>query len=90
LKDGAKIVESADDILEELGWAGAPDPGARRCGRTRAMDPLLGTMDTGEPYGLDELVQRTGIAAAKLLPRLMELELLGYITASGGRFVKTC
>jgi hypothetical protein len=46
-------------------------------------------MDIGEVYGLDELVASTGTAAAKLLPRLMELELLGYVEApSAGRFVR--
>jgi len=46
-------------------------------------------METGEIYGLDELVEMTGTAAAKLLPRLMELELLGYVEApAAGRFVR--
>ncbi|HEU4693415.1 MAG TPA: DNA-processing protein DprA, partial [Vicinamibacterales bacterium] len=91
LKDGAKVVETADDILEELGWRAAPPVG--RGGNTRAKslshDPLLSKMEIGEIYGLDELVVATGTAAAKLLPRLMELELLGYIEApSSGRFVR--
>ncbi len=46
-------------------------------------------MDVGEVYRLDDLVELTGTAASKLLPRLMELELLGYIEApGGGRFVR--
>ena len=32
LKDGAKVVESADDILEELGWAARPRHPARSAG----------------------------------------------------------
>ena len=42
-------------------------------------------MDAGEVYRLDDLVQATGTSASKLLPRLMELELLGYIDAARGR-----
>ena len=91
LKDGAKVVETADDILEELGWTS--NPPVERAGNTRAkslsQDPLLSRMEIGEVYGLDDLASATGTGAAKLLPRLMELELLGYIEApSAGRFVR--
>ena len=85
LKDGAKIIETADDIVEELGWPAArtlAEAPARVCG-----DPLLAQMEPGEVYGLDALVKATGTVASKLLPRLMELELLGRVTAvGGGRF----
>ena len=41
------------------------------------------------PYGLDELVETTGTGPSKLLPRLMELELLGHVRAAGGgRFTR--
>ncbi len=86
LKDGAKVIESADDILQELGWVSPqkdkrPGPGAGD------GDPLLSRMAPGEPYRLDELMSITGIEGPKLLPRLMELELQGRITAGpGGAF----
>ena len=94
LKVGAKVVETADDILEDMGWnpsatASSTSPGLRASSKALSSDPLLSKMDAGEVYRLDDLVEMTGTAASKLLPRLMELELLGYIEApGGGRFVR--
>lgn len=92
LKDGAKVVETADDILEDMGWnmsASTRGTGLRLPPKSLNADPLLSKMDAGEVYRLDDLVEATGTAASKLLPRLMELELLGYIEApGGGRFVR--
>ena len=52
-------------------------------------DPLLARMEAGEVYGLDELAESTAMAASKLLPRLMELELQGHVkSAPGGRFTR--
>jgi DNA processing protein len=86
LKDGAKVVESADDVLEELGW---PDSGrARPAGRPSADDPLLTRMRCGEAYGLDELAGLTATPGARLLPRLMELELKGLVASSAGKFTR--
>jgi DNA processing protein len=83
LKDGAKVVESADDILEELGWwpSRAEKPGS---GRAADGDPVVGRMEAGELYRLDELMALTGLEGPKLLPRLMELELQGRVATGPG------
>jgi DNA processing protein len=83
LKDGAKVVETADDILEDIGWGGAGGPERQRRPNVLPTDPLLAAMDPGEVYRLDALVEATGIPAARLLPRLMQLELIGRIESPG-------
>ena len=95
LRDGAKIVESADDILEELGMPGrgivaAAHAGAERpAGPPPFQDPILGCLTPGEPSDLDELAERSGLSPARLLPRLFELELQGAVArVGGGRFVR--
>ena len=84
LRDGAKIVESADDILEELGM-----PAVGAAPRIAASDPILACLVPGEPSDLDAIAERTGLSPTRLLPRLFELELQGAIArAGGGRFVR--
>lgn len=93
LRDGAKIVESAVDILEELGM-GRPDVrpagAARPCRIEQRHDPVLDCLEPGEAIDLDAIAERSGLAPSRLLPRLMELELQGAVArVGGGRFVRT-
>jgi DNA processing protein len=91
LRDGAKIVESADDILEELGMArqGRPPAGATGVKTQGAADPVLDCLIPGEPSDLDTIAERSGLSTARLLPRLFELELQGAVARiGGGRFVR--
>ncbi|MEO7274903.1 MAG: DNA-processing protein DprA [Vicinamibacterales bacterium] len=77
LKDGAKIVESAEDILDELGWTAAHiTPSASSSLNT---DPVLARMEEGERYRLDDLIALTGQPGPRLLTRLTELELQGKV-----------
>jgi DNA processing protein len=98
IRDGAKIVECADDIVEELGWT-ATLPATAKQGSTdsdvsTSGDPLMRVMDAGESYDLDALAAASGVTAARLLPYLLELELRGYVQrVGGGRFrrqIRTC
>jgi DNA processing protein len=93
LRDGAKIVESADDILEELGMrTGVRPPGAddsRGLTPLPNPDPVLECLPPGEACDLDVIADRTGLDSPRLLPRLFELELRGLVRrVGGGRFVR--
>ena len=94
LRDGAKIVESADDILEELGMTGVGvggvrPPGAEDRRGPTPRDPVLDCLIAGEACDLDEISERSGLKAPRLLPRLFDLELQGRVRrVGGGRFVR--
>ena len=93
IRDGAKIVEGADDILEELGLiappAGVGEELISSCSARSSADRLLAAMARGEAYDLDALSHRSGLEGAKLLPRLLDLELRGLVRRVGaGRFMR--
>jgi DNA processing protein len=85
LRDGARLVEEASDVLDELRLP---------CGRVGsgrdadAEDPVLALI-AREDGGLDVLAERSGLDVATLLRRLLALELAGHVRrAPGGRFVR--
>ena len=85
LRDGAKVVETVDDIVEDLGWAGraAAEPAASN---RLKIDPLLARMVRGETYGLDELGPVLGLDGHDLLARLTDWELQGAIKRLPGGY----
>jgi DNA processing protein len=88
IRDGARLVDSARDILEEIGWTRAPRP-ADATNKSLQMSRLEETMAAGESYTVDDLVRCTGRAAHELLAELGELELAGRVSrVAGGAFVK--
>lgn len=86
LKDGARIVESAGDILEELGLG--VRAGSAPADEPADTDPVGGQMVRGETYDLDGLVALTGLEGSKVLARVTELEIAGIVTVSGGHYTR--
>ena len=116
LRDGARVVEDARDVIEELelDWCHArhpgPEVGSDSTSGSGALEvesdptlapgpfcpvgplpqePILRAMKAGEPCGLEELREQTGLDPVALLARLARLELSGWIRrVEGGQFVK--
>jgi DNA processing protein len=86
LKDGARLVEDASDILAELGLSVGRQPHLETINPSAS---LLADWRPGEAWSVGELETRSGIEGAELLKQLTELELEGAVERSaGGRFIR--
>ncbi|HKI63814.1 MAG TPA: DNA-processing protein DprA [Burkholderiales bacterium] len=85
IKAGAKLVESADDVLTEL--AGFRRTGSATTGTARTAmpdrEPLLVQMGF-DPIDVDSLCARAGLSAEQVSSELLRLELAGQVAALPG------
>ena len=97
IKQGAKLVETAQDVLEELNIPGAAVPAKTDDGSNTAGDEEAdGVLAEGDSFiaalgfdivSLDALQARTGMATPELQARLLELEMEGVVSRlPGGLF----
>ncbi|MBZ0266610.1 DNA-processing protein DprA, partial [bacterium] len=77
LRDGARLVRSAADLVEDLGGVAAgPVPGEEEA---RALQVIRDGADTEE-----EVAAALGVDAPEARERIARLELLGLVTPGGG------
>lgn len=97
IRDGAKLVETVDDIIEELGplvqevHTSPDEPPVRHPAElslTDAERSLLGRLDD-TPTGVDDLIAATGMTAAQVMATLSVLEMKRLVRRQAGhRFVR--
>ncbi|HET6724799.1 MAG TPA: DNA-processing protein DprA [Gammaproteobacteria bacterium] len=92
IRDGAKLVETAADVLEELapllGLADRREDAADNASGA-AGSPILNYVDFA-PTSVDCVVERSGLTPAAVSAMLLSLELQGSIAAApGGGYMRT-
>jgi DNA processing protein len=98
IRDGAKLIESVADVLDEFPDLGITAPGGEEAAPQATLTlkanlspeeaRLMEVLD-GEPVQLDVLATKSGIAVAKVSGALTLLELKGMVRAlPGGRFAR--
>jgi DNA processing protein len=90
IKQGAKLVESAQDVLEELRWQSAAVPApadASAVPQASAVETSLLAALGFDPVDADTLCTRSKLTPDALFAILLELELAGRVARlPGGRF----
>jgi DNA processing protein len=89
LKEGARLVESVDDVLDELNWPHRAAVRADDSLNYLQLSDLEANMAKGEAYSVDQLAGVTGRSVPELLTDLSLLELSGRVVrGTGGQFVR--
>ncbi len=89
IRQGAKLVESAQDILEELRWHSDSSP-VKTTAPAAQGDPLCDALLAAagyDPVSVDQLAERSHLSAAEVQAGLLTLELDGKIELlPGGQY----
>ncbi|MBM3395220.1 MAG: DNA-processing protein DprA, partial [Betaproteobacteria bacterium] len=84
IKEGAKLVESVADILEEMLWHTAPpSTSVAAMLETEGDAGLLDALGHA-PISLDALVMHTGLTIGELSARLLRMEMSGAVVVLPG------
>ena len=97
LRDGAKMVETIHDVVEELGsiytlgqelLTPGEDSRVAPAGLSPHQRSLLQSVGY-ELVGVDELSQLSALPAARVMAEMTSLEMLGLVTRTGGGYIRS-
>jgi DNA processing protein len=90
IKSGAKLVESAEDILSELaalhrqGAASSRQPSVSPAPAATEVSAKLLEQMGFDPIDIDSLCARVGLSAQQISAELLQLEMQGHVAALPG------
>lgn len=85
LKQGAKLVERPEDILEEYGMDGASKPSNSVAYLSEEESILYKELSYENPLSVDEIILKTNMAPQIATYILLQLELRNLVAQSGGQ-----
>jgi len=89
IKQGARLVEGAGDVLDELGMDKLfplPDSIGEGAVKMSREEETIYRLLSLEPVSLDKLIEQTGIVPQKVMAALMYLEIKGLTRQYPGKF----
>jgi DNA processing protein len=89
IKQGAKLVDSVDDVLQELQWPAAAGAAQTHPLLTAPAHPLLTALGY-DPCDADTLAARSGLAMAEVMGELLALEMAGLVERLPGGLFQRC
>lgn len=84
IRQGAKLVESAQDILEELRWEKSSVSFSEASVQPNGDEAMLLQLIGHDPCSADALVEKSGLTADSVLAMLTALELDGHVAQLPG------
>ncbi|MDD2647415.1 MAG: DNA-processing protein DprA [Eubacteriales bacterium] len=86
IREGARLVSGADDIMEDMSWdRPAGYGGERKDAPANSLEASVLDLLSVERLSFDELIDKTGASIPTLSVKLTEMELRGDIVKKAGR-----
>lgn len=84
IQQGARLIASAEDLLDELGLSTQSQSGTAQETLGLASKSVLRELSYEDTVSIDELVMRLNMDASQLAVILLQLEMAGYVVKNSG------